>query len=268
MAVTQPQSLGDFLKWNPLPPKEILGKGLLHEGGKAILYGRYKTYKSMLVLWISYRLALGLPVFDIDVPAEGTSVLYLQLEISHNLLHRRAVPMWRNIRGTYSNGVEPALRKPVWIWSERFIKLDTPQGAGQLGYELDRLKPDLLIVDPVYKAMSSHTSDPQGVINFQDNLDVLAQEHGHATLLVAHPRKPPPGSDTETGKFGSDDLSGLSIWSNWADSVIKVKPRGGDKNLIVLGFDVTRHSEEEVDDIDVSFDRDTLQFRDVTVRPV
>ena len=59
-------------------------------------------------------------------------------------------------------------------------------------------------------------------------------------------------------EWGSDDMIGASFYSNWADSIIKVERRGNDR--LQVKFDVIRHAEEELEPIEVDFNRDTLML--------
>lgn len=262
--VNEPQALQDFLKWKPKLPKEIISNGVLYEGGKAIIYGRYKTYKSMLAIWLSYCLIEGKEFLGFKTPTEGTSVLYLQLEISHPLLHERAEPMWVNFNA--SNGSTPALT-PMWVWTVPFLKLDTDVGIGQLSKVIQDLTPDLIIIDPLYKVISNKITDPNTIGQLLDRLDVLASQHNFATIIISHPRKPPVGLGLESNDYGgTDDLLGAGTFSAWADSVIRVVPKKGVKDVITIKFDTLRHARQEIEDIDVYFERTTLTFQNITVK--
>jgi len=65
-------------------------------------------------------------------------------------------------------------------------------------------------------------------------------------------------------------MMGAQTFSAWADGVIQLRPKGGDTNgqgnNVVLDFKAMRHAEQEIDNIELRFDRDTLQFKDVTIK--
>lgn len=260
----QPKPLMEFLQWNPPPLKEILGKGILYEGGKIIIYGKYKTFKSMLAKSMAMSLAYGID-FQGDIPVyrDGCSVLYVQSEISEPLLHQRMKPMWTNLTG---RKIEAPL-KPMWVATSPFLVLDMDWGYNELRDTIEELRPEVVILDPVYKFMSGSITDPNSVGNFVRSLDKLIADYNCALILLHHTRKPPVGQLQEASG-ASDDMVGAQTFSSWADTVLKIQPKGGDLggNNIVLKCDVARHAKEEIPDIELFFDRSTLQFKNMTVK--
>ena len=77
-----PQSLQTILSQPPNYPRALIGGGLLFASTKMIIYGRYKSLKSMLGLDMAFSLASGTSWLGFDPPKDGSKVLYLQLEIS------------------------------------------------------------------------------------------------------------------------------------------------------------------------------------------
>lgn len=250
---TDPVPIEEFLSWKPVMPKEILGKGILYAGGKAIVYGRYKRFKSMLILWAMQRMRDGQDVLGIPTPVSGVSSLYLQSEISEPLLHKRMVKMY--------GGVTPgANAQSVYMWNKTTLKLDTEQGYDEVRQWLSKLNVDLLIIDPLYKFLSGDITSPAAVTPFQDNVDRLIAEFGIGVLIVAHPRK--GGVEKDTDRDDTDDLLGSSTWNNWPDAVLKVViPPTAPTDVFVLKLDTLRHAEEEIPNIAYTVNRQTLQFK-------
>lgn len=250
----EPQEYHDFLRWKPELPTALLGKGLLHSKQKLILYGPRKTFKSMLVCYLLHCWRYGVDFLDIPVPATGVSALYLQLELSHELLHERMDEMHRHFAGRH---LDP---KPLHIWTEQMLKLDG-QGIGitMITRFLEKHHPQVLILDPLYKLLSSSINDQLAMTHLFDQLDVLADKYDCAIIIIAHPRKPQPGSSS--GRFDSDDLMGQSLFSAWADTVIQLtRIKGDDSDDRLLTFEATRYAKEELDPIEITFNRATMQF--------
>lgn len=241
----EPQNLRDFLEWEPEFPTPILGKGIMYAGTKVILYGKYKSMKSMIVQRMGLDIANGQPWLGIDTPQNGASVLYLQLEIPHTLLQRRIKTM---TAGRWST------KKPIHLWTEHFLKLDTPLGMTKLRKQLTIHRPDVLIIDPIYKVLSGNILDAQSIKGLLDNVDTLIGEFGVTVVLVSHTRKP---QQEEVIGWGSDDLIGSMFFSAWADSVIQVERSQG---KLRLRFDVVRHAEEEIEPLTVNIDK-ALTFK-------
>lgn len=250
----EPVSLEAFISEELPTQPHILGGGLLYERTKAIVYGKYKSLKSMAIMDLAFCLATGRDWIGFDVPIEGKSVLYLQLEIPYKLLQRRVKKAWafRASRMT--------LVKPLHFWTQHFLKLDQPAGLAILRKQLSLIKPDVLLVDPLYKVVSGNILSPMDSQNIIDGFDRLIEEFGLSIVIVSHTRK----AIMDMAEWGSDDLIGSSFFSAWADSIIKIERRGNDR--LQFKFDVVRHAEEELEPIEVLFNRDTLMLS--VVQPV
>lgn len=253
----EPQEFDQFQSWKPTYPDSMLGKGLLYREGKAILYGRYKSFKSMLSLWLMLCVADGVPWLGFETPSGGRSVLYVQSEVPHSLLHQRFFKMWAGWKAV--NGNKRPLNL-VHFGTEPYLKLDTTAGHDVLDNALTELEPSLVIMDPVYKLMSGNILDPNSVRNLLDSLDGLIAKHKFALMLIAHPRK----SAIDEAEWGSDALLGSVFFSAWADSVIKVTRQvtkeGKLTNYLKLNFDVVRYAQEILEEKEVLLEEDSLQF--------
>lgn len=212
----------------------VLSEGLMYAGSKVVMYGKYKSMKSMLAQRFMLSCARGEPWLGFNTPVQGLNVYYLQLEIPEPLLHER---LW-----TMSGGSMQGVLKEPYVCTEHFLKLDTPQGMAALERELDATKPDVLIMDPLFKLLSGNMMDGHQVSTFLDNIDKLIANHGISVMLLSHSRKPPAKEEEETG-WGSDDLLGSVLLSAWADSVIRVSRKGP---IIEVKFEVVRHSKKEI----------------------
>jgi len=246
----EPQTLGEFLAWTPNYPDAVLDKGLMYSGTKTILYGRYKSMKSVLLQKLCLAIANGEPWLGFNTPAGGLKVFYLQLEIPHPLLKKRMVKMTQG-RDTVSELV---------VWTEMTLKLDNSQGLAKLEKQLTIYKPDVLVIDPLYKVMTGNITDNHDLTTLMDIVDVLISKYGVTVLLASHTRKSAIGKDgkeqAREGE-GSDDLIGGVLLSAWADSIIYVKR---EKRKLTVNFDVVRHAEVELEPIvvDVTDDLDLI----------
>lgn len=245
--MAKPQSLEEFLAWEPNFPEAYLGHGLLYKGTKAIFYGKYKSLKSMLVQNLGICLTRGEQWLGFRVPENGVSVLYLQLEIPHALLRRRYLRM------THGCGDS---RQRYWIWTEHFLKLDSSAGYEELRKQIRDLEPQVLIIDPIYKVISGDIKEQSNIQPLLDNLDRLIEEFGISIILVGHTKKSALGDGKGKEEWGSDDLIGSSIFSAWADSIVKIERGDG---YLRLKFDVIRHAEEDIGNLEVNISKD-LEF--------
>ena len=238
--MTEPLELDDFLKWQPPKLIPIIGKGLMYSGSRVIIYGKYKSLKSMLAIRFCANISRGLPWLGFDTVK--SSVMYLQLELPNQMLQRR-------IKKMIALGEK---HEPLFIWTEPSIKIDLQDGYDRIEKQVKRYKPAILVIDPIYKIMSGDMLDTRHVQNLVDMIDRLITECNISVMMVHHTRK---GTYDESG---SDDMLGSVIFSAWADSVIKVE-RKKDKEIIVK-FEVVRHAEEELKAKVMLVDLDKLDF--------
>lgn len=229
------------MEWRPDYPTAVLDRGIMYAGSKVILYGKYKSLKSMLAQRFALSVASGEPWLGFNTPEEGLNVFYLQLEIPHIMLQKRINKMMKS-------GVR--LKKEIIFWTEHVLKLDLPQGIGRLERYLQQYQPDVLIIDPMYKVLSGNILDAHQVQVLLDALDNLIAKYGVSILLVSHSKKPAVGMSEE---WGSDDLLGSVFLSAWADSVVQVQRSDGG---LRVKFDVVRHAETEISPVLCKIDSD------------
>ena len=229
--MAEPMELDDFLRYQPVPAIPIIGSGLMYSGSRVLLYGKYKTMKSMLALRLALALSRGESWMGFETIKGGCDVMYLQLEIPNPMLQERIRKMLLNA------GPNPTGHK-LYIWTQPTMKLDTPEGYQLLSDMLAKYKPKVLIIDPIYKVVSGDLLSTVHIQKLVDWVDLLVDTHQLALMMVHHSRK---GAYEE---WGSDDMLGSVIFSAWADSILKVERRGS--NEIVMHFDVVRHATEEL----------------------
>ena len=242
--MTDPQSLFEFLNWKPAPLREILSEGLLYEGSKAFLYGKYKSLKSMLIIRLGLAIADGEQWVGFQTAKDGSSVLYLQLEIAHQLLQTRIVKMLQGQRYT---------KRQFTVWTESFIKLDTQPGLDLLDHWLTQVKPQVLIIDPVYKVLSGNILDGQSVSKFLDNLDLMIAKHNVTIILVSHTRK------GVYNDWGSDDMIGSVFLSAWPDTIMRIER--SNFNDLELRCEVVRHAQDEIAPKQITFNPNDISFK-------
>lgn len=248
----------EFRAWKPVYPPCVIGDGILYKEGKAFLYGRPKSFKSLLAMYLLTAASEGVPWLGHDTPEEGTKVLYVQAEMPHSLLHKTFFKMWGGwTRGT--NNAEPIIL-PTFA-TDFQLRLDTTGGLKSLDKLMEEKKPGLVILDSAYKVMAGDLRDSDAVRHFLNNLDQLIEKHKIALILMAHSRK----ATMEENEWGSDDMHGSVFFSAWADSVIKVTREvtkdGKPTQDLTVDFSVVRYAEELLGEEEVTLDEKTLQFR-------
>lgn len=237
--------IGDFLTYKPTMPDAIVSSGLMYTGSRMIVYGKYKSLKSMLAARFAIAVSRGESWLGFDTIRGGIDTMYLQLEIPNPMLQDRLKKMTL----IPSSNIKPG---KLWIWTQHSLKIDTQEGYDLVDEMLTKYKPKVLIIDPIYKIVSGDLLSTIHIQKLVDWIDMLVDKHGLSILLVHHTRK---GAYEE---WGSDDMLGSVIFSAWADTICKVE-RQQDKHILVK-FDVVRHATEEIEPRHFEVDLNTLSF--------
>lgn len=257
-SMDEPETLEEILARKLSHPKKLVDSGLLYEKTKMVVYGKYKHLKSMLGLDLAFALASGNDWIGFHTKAEGSKVFYLQLEISYGLFRQRLAKAWKG----RSEHQQPMDHGNLRFWTQHFLKLDRDAGVHLFNHYVEQHKPDVLVIDPMYKIVSGNLLQQIDVQKVLDNIDLMIAKHGLSVVIIAHTRK----GMMDMGEWGSDDLIGSSILSAWADTIVKAERKGGDR--LDIKFDVVRHAEEELEQREVVFNRETLEFSVIdTMRP-
>lgn len=257
----EPQRLDEFLKWKPNYPDAIIGGGVLYARTKMIIYGRYKTLKSMTLLGMGRCIAAGQPWMGFKTPEQGSRVIYLQLEIPHPLLHKRMTKMEMAWDAVDRKELLDRVRNNIYIWTEPLLKLDRSEGIGTIKKYVEMIEPAVVMIDPIYKTISGNILDPNHVREVCDQVDIMLSEYEVSVVFAHHARKSAI-SEENSFDLGSDDMLGAAVFSYWADTVVKIVKTGekGNEVGLTLNFDIIRHAEDLIEPREVVFNREDLTF--------
>jgi RecA-family ATPase len=242
------EPLDELLAWQAPKITPIIGSGLLLPETKMILYGRYKSWKSMIALHTGMCIANGKKWFGFTTNRAKTFIL--QSEIPKAQYQKRAD---KYVKG---NSIED--KKNLLIASEPYIKLEKG-GYFDLEKELLKWQPGVVIVDPIYKVVSGRITDEYDMRQFTDKMDILISKYHFSLILIHHDRKQQV-FEGQAVNMGSQDMFGTSIFLDWCDTAIKIEPQLTDAEVRLVP-DVVRHAEDELKPFLVSVDRQTLRFR-------
>lgn len=243
--MADPIELDDFLKWQPEPLIPIISHGLLYEQSKALVYGKSGSLKTMLMGDLALALKSGDKWLGFDTVA--CNVLYLQLEVAEQLLQKRIKVMTKTRTG--SNGTTP---EHLWFWSDKSIRLDRGDGLDIIKYWVEKLKPRVLIIDPVYKIVSGDLLAASSIQRVTDVLDELIDKYKLSIILVHHAKK---GASEE---WGGESMLGSGVWNFWAETIIEIKRTA--YSQLQINFEKVRNQEEELQAKYLDVDFATLQF--------
>lgn len=224
----------------PRLPKAVIGNNIIVEASGTIIWGQPKTMKSVLGVQMAACISSGTPW--LREPTSELTTLYIQTEIPKPYFHHRIVQMGQNIV------VKP---KTLFFSSAFNIKLDQQKGQQEILAGVNKIKPNVIILDPFYKLLSSQRED-----NIQVGLEFLdlLKSLNITVILIHHARK---SNRDGNGDQGGNEIRG-PLLEQWADSLIRVSGNL-DSDVRILDFEL-RHSTKSVPPMALTLDRSKLWF--------
>jgi 5S rRNA maturation endonuclease (ribonuclease M5)/KaiC/GvpD/RAD55 family RecA-like ATPase len=182
------ESLKEFLN-RSIRPRQCLMGSILAKNELTILSGPAKLGKSILALNIALRLASGEPWFTFDVK-EACRVLLIQQEVSEEALQERLKKMiGGDIPAVAKPEIKSALEK-FYQYSERGLLLDSEDGLKKIYGTIEKVKPDVIIFDPMYTFHSKNENSAEEMGAFFRILHKLIKKYQVAVILIHHFGKP------------------------------------------------------------------------------
>lgn len=225
----------------------IVSNGILPSGKKAVLFGPPKKGKSLVLNQLAVSVIHGRDWLGFKTHQKR--VLYMNFEVSHKA--------WQIRLKKYCNGIGVGLTSGLMLVSElKGLKLDTALGQAEMEKQMAVHQPDLLILDPLSKILSSSVVNDEPVMVLMDFLDGIIDKYGSSVVICHHKRK------TKTGQsgaldMGSEDMRGSYMIAGWVDTIIGLSVIGEDK--IKLNFEC-RHAEQEIIPVNLELKRAKVEF--------
>jgi len=248
-------TLNELIQWRPPFQEWIISNDILLTQGTMMIYGAESTWKSMLALDLTFRIATGKDWFNFKTIA--SPVYSFQSEIPQSPFRKRAIK--------YATG-NSLTSESIWFCTELYEKVDKGWGYTELDREMARTNPKVLIIDPIYNSVSAKLVDDYEVGLFLDRLNMLRDKYKLAIILIHHNRQAEHG-EGETYHYGTDELFGSSRFKRWLDTIIYVEMISDSDPLVDLrlNFEKTRHTETKILPIDIQADRRDLTFKRKTI---
>ncbi len=213
--------LGDFLDVTLEHKPDIVGDGILTQASLVSLVGRAKLGKT----WILTQLGLTVAGMDdhwlvSDIPVKTTGkVMYINAEVSEEIFQRRLRLM---LQAAEKEGQEigKARRQffPVSVRGQ--LKLDKRDGEETLLKLADKIKPILIILDPIgpLHNLDENRADEMG--RLLNTLQTVCHKTNASVLFSHHSAKNVEGrEDIHMGR-------GSSVFGDRADTLLTLVPTG------------------------------------------
>jgi hypothetical protein len=179
---------------------------------RMIIAGDEGGGKSLLMKQIFVRLAAGLPVYGEEPPARPLRILIIDTELHERTVRRRLRPMARHAR--LPRG------QLFYVLAPAGIDLsDNRADRDQFAKLVMAIRPDVIVIDSLYRAFNGDPDDPKVVGKLQRLLDQARDHSKAAIVLTAHYRK--RSSDGRSTR-SLDDLAGSRLMKAWPEIVVDV----------------------------------------------
>jgi RecA-family ATPase len=237
MAISPPITFSQ-LRSKTFPPGEhIIGEGLLRKGGKLVIAGAPKTYKSFIANTILVQCLTGGYLFGTFTnhsrqredrfpitPVER--VLLIEQELGEEDHRDRMLPYW--------NSLSPEDRAKVdhgfYLESCEFdLRLDKLEGLEAMNRMFHEIKPQIVCFDPLIKFHRLEENNPSQMNTLMCNLGKLAWAHHLSPIINHHFNKDPDKKELDALR-GASSIAGdldsclLLNVSNRNAGIISVEP--------------------------------------------
>ena len=199
------------------PTPAVLLGGLLHRGGKLLLGGGAKSFKSWCLIDLAVSVAAGTEFWSI--PTTQARVLYLNFEIAEPFFRGRlmAIAKAKNL-----NFVETG--KALDIWTLRGHAADLRQLVPHIIAQAAGRNYGLIILDPIYKCLGDRDENAAGDIGeLLNEVETLACKTGAAVAIAHHFAK-----GNSASKESKDRVSGSGVWARDPDALVTITPHEED----------------------------------------
>jgi len=193
----------DLLKITPKPVDWIV-EDLVAKGVKTVIGGMTGANKSYFVMEMAVRIACGIGEFMGHAIKKDYSVLYVNLEISNDEVNRRIQKIISNLHVTHEglqnlhiNVFDNETFDDVWE---------------KIGNTVEKVKPELLIVDNLYASTNVNLSRNDEIKKLLRRIDNVVTANDISLILVAHFNK----SMGET-ELSLERMQGASSLQNWIE---------------------------------------------------
>lgn len=221
----QLQSYDDFLK-RSLPKPRWLVESIWSDKAHGILAGRAKAYKSVISTDLAVSVASGSRFLDhFPVPKQGP-VIIIQEENDpgemqdrlQRIAHSKALTGSLNLRGSQLE-ISSDKSLPIGLMNNVGFDLTDEDDMEWLEKEIKRIRPALLILDPLY--LMTPGADENSAVDMTPilkNLLRFKQKYDVGVLILHHFHK--AGTDTRTEL---ERISGTGVFGRWFESALIVE---------------------------------------------
>jgi hypothetical protein len=205
---------GDLVGDKPRAEPPQLVEGLIHRGGKVMLGGGSKSFKTWCLCDLGLSVAKGVPWWGLRT-ARGR-VLYVNFELQPWSFEGRVRAICEK-KGIALSGEDA----PNFVsWHLRGYAADLRELIPQFLVQTVGSKFDMIILDPIYKCLGERDENANGeVAGLLNEVEALAVRSDAAVVFGHHFSK-----GNQAGKDSRDRVSGAGAWVRDPDTVMTLTP--------------------------------------------
>lgn len=218
----EPQRFSDLLQKEVERVPSWVEPGIVTKHGIILLGGEAKIGKSLILGSLARALATGETPFlapGLSVP-QRARVLVVDQEVGEFGLQKRSAPMLADLE------VSRYEERLWYVTKDTSLMLDAPAGVAALTRHIERVQPNVVILDPIGKMFTCSENDNVEVAKLGHTLERLIAKFHHLGLsfiLSHHFGKPPKGQAKEDhDPLESYNFRGASKWKDMPDTLITV----------------------------------------------
>jgi hypothetical protein len=208
-------TLPEFNEWNPQPTQEVI-KGVLNRGCKMMVAGPSKARKSWILIDLAISCGIGRQWLGLET--EQCRTLFINFELQPWMLWARIHKVIESRGWLPHFGKDKKLASSVGWLNLRGLTNDLVAMAGKLkeaakGY-------DMIILDPIYKALGERDENSAGdIANLCNCLEDICGDSGTALVFAHHYAK-----GMASDKAAMDRMSGSGVWARDPDALVMLTP--------------------------------------------
>jgi hypothetical protein len=208
-------TLPEFAGLDPQPTPELI-KGVLNRGCKMMVAGPSKARKSWILIDLAISCGIGRPWLGLET--EKCRTLFVNFELQPWMLWARIQKVVESKGWMHQFARDKGLANSVGWLNLRGLTTDLVAMAERLkeaakGY-------DLIILDPIYKALGERDENAAGdIANLCNCLEDICGGTGAALVFAHHYSK-----GVSADKAAMDRMSGSGVWARDPDALVMLTP--------------------------------------------
>jgi RecA-family ATPase len=193
------------------------------------------AYKTWCMLDLAVSVATGKPFLGhLPILNTGPVFIFQQEDSRYSLMDRLAIILQARFgAGVVDNDdgwdvMTPPSGIPIWVHEHRQLQFDREQSAERFMREVEKVRPQLVIIDPLYMAAGQDSSFMAETVQNLKLLKDLRDSYGTSFMIVHHTRKNAGNTPGRMDVWGSQFLNAF-LETGWQIRPVFVGEKKGEQ---------------------------------------